>query len=624
MNTVEQLEALVESAVDAAEIVKSYPGVVRVVSHYDADGIASAAIMVKALEREGKEFRLSFVKQLSEDFVKEMSGDDELLVVFTDLGSGFLKEISGHLFGKDRKIVILDHHQVQGEVPEEFQGRVSHVNPTLNGIEEDISGSGVCYLMARALSPVNKDLSELAIVGAIGDSQTGSLGPHWGLIGINKEILKDAQATGKIRLEKGLRLWGRYGRPLYKALQYSTDPYIPEVSGSESGAVQLLQELGIELKEPTGEWKTLASLSDEETRKLADGIIKERIRNGEDNPEWIFGDVYELLDKQGSFRDANEFATMLNACGKSQNAWLGVGLCLNDEGFGKDVKKVMASYRRKIGRAVDMVRKTPGFVRVTEKADYIMAGDRINEHIISNVASIIEKSCLVPEGSCHKPVFAMANTEDGQVKVSGRASDTLVKQGLSMKDIMAKVGKEFGGQGGGHAGAAGATIPADSEDRFISTVEQLLSVHIVNQEPEKAPEPVAVQESVQTPVKKEMTAPVHAGAEHQDNYIKAQSHNIEKQPEAQEPVVVKSQVKEIDSAHTGTLMPGEKEVHAGTLMPGEKGYGREHQGTGTEREGKGREEESAGREEGLPEAKKRGSPGSKEMERQGLVRYLFS
>jgi single-stranded-DNA-specific exonuclease len=581
MENVEQLEGLVRGAVRAADAVKSFPGTVRVVSHYDADGIASAAIIVRALEREGKEFRLSFVKQLSEDYISGMTGDEELLVIFTDLGSGFIREIGEHLFNKERRVIILDHHQVQGEIPGGREDSVYHVNPVLYGIEEDISGSGVCYLMARALSPVNKDLSELAIIGAIGDSQIGSIGPHWGLLGINKEILKDAEVTGKIAKGMGLRLWGRYGRPVHKALQYSMDPYIPEVTGSESGSVQFLQELGIELKGPTGEWRTLASLDDGETRRLATGIIKERIRNGEENPEWIFGDVYELLDKKGEFRDANEFATMLNGCGKSRCPWIGVGICLNDEGYSGELRKVMTGYRREIGKAVDLVRNSKGMVRVTPRADYILAGDRISEHIVSNVASIIEKSCLVPDGH-HKPVFALANTEDGQVKVSGRMNDTLVRQGLSMKDIMAGAVRELGGQGGGHAGAGGATIPAGSEEMFINTVEKLLSA--------KAG-PLSAGVSRPSPV--EGGGPAGnsrpdigkvGGPAGNDNNIKEGAQKIEKAKEAEH----------------------EKP---------------EHEGNGAEGEGEGREEQ--GQERGSQgKAKDRG--GGQEVERQGLVRYLFS
>ena len=663
MEIVEQLEGLVKGAVDAAGVIRSFPGTVRVVSHYDADGIASAAILVKSLEREGKEFRVSFVKQLSEEIVKEVGEGSEMLVVFSDLGSGFLSEISGHLLGRGKRVVILDHHQVQGEVLGDGQGEVLgdgrqgevsessgsgggpgsgevgslyHVNPVLHGIEEDISGSGASYLMARAMSPVNKDLSELAIVGAIGDSQTGSIGPHWGLLGINKEILKDAQSTGKIRLEKGLRLWGRYGRPIHKALQYSMDPYIEGVSGSESGAVQFLQELGIELKEPTGEWRSLASLSEEENRRLATGMIKERIHNGEDNPEWIFGDVYELMDKKESFRDANEFATMLNACGKSGNAWIGVALCLNDENFSQDMKRAMTAYRREIGKALELVRKSPGMVRSTRNADYILAGGKVSEHVISNVASIIEKSCLrpctlsgadgclVPEGACHKPVFAFADTEDGQVKVSGRASDSLVKEGISMKELMSRIAGEFGGQGGGHAGAAGATIPRGSEERFISTVEKILSADFGH------PQGNAVQVAVPSTGKQEQHDVVHAfrlpsGREdvagNVDNNIK-ESVQIQGTGSGSVPVSDGSQElperEDVDSK--GVLA---FRLRHEVVRKEEKGYGRIHQGTGAEGEGKGREEAGQGREEGHEGEEGRGT-GSKEMERKGLVRYLFS
>jgi RecJ-like exonuclease len=442
-----------------------------------------------------------------------------------------------------------------------------------------------------------KDLAELAIIGAIGDSQTGSIGEHWGLLGINKEILKDAESTGKVRLEKGLRLWGRYGRPVHKALQYSMDPYIPGVSGSESGSVQLLGEVGIDLKSPTGEWKTLAGLTEEETQKLATGIIKQRMLNGEENPEWIFGDVYELMDKPGRFRDANEFATMLNACGKSGNSPTGVAICLNDEGYEKDLKSAMSAYRREIGKSLELVRGTPEMVRSTGNADYIMGGKRISEHVISNVTSIIEKSCLVPEGSCSKPVFGFADTEDGQVKVSGRISDSLVRKGLSMKDILSRAAREFDGQGGGHAGAAGATIPAGSEERFINTVENLLTA----QSGVKAAALVGGQSRAVPPTKKEQHS--LEGFTGQGTNISSQAQELEK--------------RAASGAGRKEEVPGNAHDKGSDLN------GREHEGAPAQGEGKGREEAGKGREE-KDKGKEGRRPVSKEMERQGLVRYLFS
>jgi RecJ-like exonuclease len=405
------------------------------------------------------------------------------------------------------------------------------------------------------------------------------------LLGINQEILKDAEATGKISKSKGLRLWGRYGRPIHKALQYSMDPYIPDVSGSESGAVQILKEVGIELKDEKGGWRTLSSLNHEEIQKLSTGMIKARIHNGEDNPEWIFGDVYELMDKSGGFRDANEFATMLNACGKSGNAWIGVGICLNDEGFSGDIEKAMASYRREIGRAVELVRKNKDLVRMTGYAHFILAGSRISEHIISNVASIVEKSAIIVGDGKHKPLFALANAEDGQVKVSGRASDHLVKEGLNMKDIMARIAEEFGGQGGGHAGAGGATIPAGTEERFINTVEKLL---------------------------------IAPGTSKTDDNINSQAHKIEDNKAER---VHSGAQQPIRNRVEGERVAADAKAFDSKALTGDHHGSTEVKGTGTEGKEEGREGSGQGRE-GQGETSP--SPVSKKMEGKGLVRYLFS
>ncbi len=564
-----KFETLIQESIRAAEFIE-HARQIRIVSHYDADGITSAAIVVRALEREGKPFHLTIVKQLSEEIVKQLSPDKADLFLFTDLGAGFLNEIQESLQGR---VVILDHHQTQGEISEDNHKRIVHVNPVLFDIEEDISGSGVTYLCMRALNPENRDLSELAIIGAIGDSQTGSIGPHWGLLGMNKEILKDAEITSKIKVMKGLRLWGRYTRPVHKALQFSVDPFIPEVSGSETGAIHFLQETGIELKRPDGSWRTLAELSDDEMRKLSSGIIKERIRSGSDNPDWIFGDVYELIDKDEEFRDANEFATMLNGCGKMEQPHVGIAICLNNREYYPDVRKILESYRREVGRGVDWIRKNRDIVRATEHADYILAGSRISEHIISNVVSIINKSCLLPDDT-QKPVFAFADTEDGRIKVSARMDDSLAERGINLKEVLETITKTTGGEGGGHTAAGGATIPKDGLETFIEMSQQLISEALRKRE--AVPERTRLMESLMDDVEDETESDTQ-------NNLNSTEHKIQ-----------------------------------------ENG---DYYGIG---ESKGPREERAGADREVKEEERRKEQGkvqgpvSKEVERQGLVRYLGS
>src|SRR3989344_4770083 len=100
------MQELIKNAVD--EFKKLDNEVVRVVSHLDADGLTSASIMLQVLKREKKKFVLSIFKQLNENVLKELSLENYKVIIFTDLGSGYIKLINKYL--KDKKIFIFDHH----------------------------------------------------------------------------------------------------------------------------------------------------------------------------------------------------------------------------------------------------------------------------------------------------------------------------------------------------------------------------------------------------------------------------------------------------------------------------------------------------------------------------------
>jgi len=463
----ESLKRITDEAEKAKEWISAAQQI-RIVSHYDADGICSAAIMIKTLSRLGKDFHATNVKQLSRRVLEALAEEKHSFFVFLDMGSGQIELIKKALAGS--KVIICDHHQPGGEADE----NIVHINSAALGIESNIAGSGVTYLLAKAIDANNTDLAPLAVIGAIGDSQIDAIGINWGLSGLNKAILKDAEANGKIQVSKGLRLWGRYTRPLHKALAYSIDPYIPGITGSESSGIQFLHDLGIPAKKGE-EWRTIADLTPEEQKTLADGIIRERIMANHENPEYIFGDVYELLDKDGDFRDANEFATMLNACGKMERASLGVALCLNVKSAFESVKAILENYRREIGRGVNWIEaniKNPDVVKHMSGI-YVLAEDNVSEHLISNVISIMNHSGLFPE----KPLFGIAHAEEG-IKISARASDSLVANGLRLNEIMSSVSGKLGGEGGGHTGAAAAVIPKEKQEEFINMTELILTTII--------------------------------------------------------------------------------------------------------------------------------------------------
>jgi len=137
------------------------------VSHHDADGLSSAGIMGSALTRTNARFTLRIVEELREDIVNEISKTKPDIAIFTDIGSGYLDLLNSHLEAKTA--IILDHHPPNAEAP----GQIMQLNPHEFGIDgaTKVSAAGVTYLVARAMSQNNKDLSALGIVGALGDMQ---------------------------------------------------------------------------------------------------------------------------------------------------------------------------------------------------------------------------------------------------------------------------------------------------------------------------------------------------------------------------------------------------------------------------------------------------------------------
>ncbi|MDI6887251.1 MAG: hypothetical protein QMC98_01250 [Candidatus Thermoplasmatota archaeon] len=77
---------------------------VKLVSHIDADGIASAAIASTALSRANVEHSIEFVKQLDECTIERLKNESQL-IWFADLGSGVIEYL------EDLRFIITDHHK---------------------------------------------------------------------------------------------------------------------------------------------------------------------------------------------------------------------------------------------------------------------------------------------------------------------------------------------------------------------------------------------------------------------------------------------------------------------------------------------------------------------------------
>jgi RecJ-like exonuclease len=415
-----------------------------VISHFDTDGITSATIMIQTLKKLDKRFSLKIVKRLEEETILNLPKDK--VIVFLDLASGSLDHLSKTSL---QDIFIIDHHEIIQEIPE----KINMINPHLHGNEE-ISSSSLVYLFCKSLDSENKELAKLAILGMIGDSMEKSIDK------LNHSILLD----GEVKRRRGLLIYPST-RPLNRALEYCSDPYIPGITGNTLGVLELLREIGLN-PIGSGKYKSLIELDDSEMSKLVTAIVLKnpRVRN-----KGIIGDIF-LIKFFNKLEDARELSAMINACSKLGESETAIQLCMESPKAKKRAELIHAKYKQFIISGLKSASESEkiegnGFVIINAK-------EKIMDTMIGTIASILSNSSLYEEGTI---ITTMAYYED-KIKVSSRS---VGKGTRNVREVLNSVVVQMGGEVGGHQFAAGCMIKQEKEQEFLDSLRKSLEIEMV-------------------------------------------------------------------------------------------------------------------------------------------------
>ncbi|MEM1912524.1 MAG: DHH family phosphoesterase [Thermofilaceae archaeon] len=434
-------------------------------SHYDADGLSAASILLKALASRGFVVHLLILEQMTPSSLGRLQAlaSDYPLTLLSDMGSGSVRELSK----LKTTVVVLDHHLPQGA----GEG-VVEVNPHRCGIDgsREVSSSGLAYLLAKELLGEEAvDFAPLAIVGALGDRQ--DVGERFRLIGVNRMIVREAVEAGLIEERIDLRLFGGPARPIVKALAYTTDPFLPGLTGDEGNAFSFLKSINIE-PASGDKHRTLGELTKEERRKLASELVKLMLKYGytASEAERIYGASYVILGEapDSPLRDAREYAQLLNASGRIGSYDVAVALCLGARGdLLLKAINVAAQYRSLLSRAFKCVREEKP-IREGERLMLVDLRGRsfLNERVSGALASL-----LLPYVKSGKLLLVALDSPDG-IKISARRADG---PQVVVGEVLRKAAEKVGGVGGGHERAGGATIPAGKLEDFLAEVERVMS-----------------------------------------------------------------------------------------------------------------------------------------------------
>ena len=251
-----------------------------IVHHDDADGLCSAAITKKALEREGIRVKTFCLEKIYTEVVEDLHSRAGQVIFYVDIGSSHADLISE--YNKSRNLtIILDHHDPKPS----RDPRVLDLNLENFGFkgETDFAGATCCYLFAKRLNNDNVDLSYLALVG--------SRELPKGFLSINSMVLEEALKNGVVQ-QKGksyeiTRFHVRIDQ-LFSKLQILGAAGYYE-GGPEMGIKACLEGLS---KEITEKANALEAKRKEANRRLLGRLYHERLKETKHIQWFDAGNMY--------------------------------------------------------------------------------------------------------------------------------------------------------------------------------------------------------------------------------------------------------------------------------------------------------------------------------------------
>ncbi|HWY35853.1 MAG TPA: DHH family phosphoesterase [Nitrosopumilaceae archaeon] len=436
---------------------------ISVITHLDCDGITSGSIVTKSLIRSGAKCTVRTVNEFNKNLVDRMKNDSREFHIITDLGGGFAKELDS---GLNDNWIVVDHHQI----PEEEFDNERVINAWKYDIDGgvEVSAGGMAYLVSNALHRENTDLAWIAVVAALGDRQ--DQGEKKSFSGINLDIASVAKKNGQVEIDLDILLVGRETRPLPDALAFTSHPFIEGLTWNRDACLSLLNSSGIKLKDGS-RWRVPAELTEDEKRILLQTISKfTTSKNATEIMDELVGYTYTLSgeDKRSFLRDAREFSTMLNSCGRIRKAGVGIAVCMGDRTrMLEEGENILLEYRTLLRTYMNALSSERW--RVVDNGKYVMVDGEglVSENMTGAVSSLLGGS----QKNTGRIIILRTNGEDGTIKFSSRKS-TGCKSEVNLGLLMRSCATKVSGVGGGHNAAAGARITKDKLDEFLGCLEE--------------------------------------------------------------------------------------------------------------------------------------------------------
>lgn len=437
---------LVDAARGAASRLRALPADarIRIVAHLDADGISGAAIVLKALLRERRPFHVTYANEHDAAFFRDLDHEPYDANVFVDVGGSALPTIV-RLQGLQ---IVLDHRAPLEISAETANLCVIHPRQVGDDAAKDACGATIAFAFALALTEANWDLAPHALVGAYADRQQ-----EGGLTGWNAYVLTQALERNLIEQRKHVSLGPG---PLLDELRRPRPPWdragIPDPRAFLEDHGIAPEATAFEL--PAGEAETLASALI--ARLLVNGLPAHTVRD-------LFVQVPHSKVHDGLA--IPRLVSLASAAAREGDPGLGLATLVGDPGARRELEAIEARYHQTVRRLLDGL-----------EASGVRTLRGLQVFPVPQPAYVGEVCGLAMQHVLPGSHAALAFTQVGErVRCSARGLAEQATKGLDLGIALRQAASGVGGDGGGHAVAAGATLPRDRFEEFLAMADDIVS-----------------------------------------------------------------------------------------------------------------------------------------------------
>ncbi|MGD1834561.1 MAG: hypothetical protein ACPKQO_02435 [Nitrososphaeraceae archaeon] len=344
-----------------------------IISKKNTDCIIASSIFAYALLRKGSKFSIRVVDDINSDVISKISSENHDFQLFLDHDNNYISKINKSF--KDRCIIINNSENI-----EKTKEITSIINPYLYGIidKNEISLSGLAFLISEYLDKKNKTLCGLSMVGAMSERQ--DVGEKKSFVGINSNILSKALSLGILEKKIDFVFANFNKSPLYEALIFNTTPYIHGITWNKQNCLKVLKNSGINTHR-NGIWKTFDEISQQDKNAILDSIIKfvflSSNYNNNENIELIsnnlISNIYSFIEEDDStiLYTVRGFYEVISASLNQGKSGLAIEICVgNKNAIINKIEKMIIEYKTRIMEIISTIFNERW--RITDKHDLVI------------------------------------------------------------------------------------------------------------------------------------------------------------------------------------------------------------------------------------------------------------